>query len=424
MPKGTKAIGSRTPKNKVQEDSRYDPTPGGMEWGTDKGDNYYRSLTPGQTPKNRKAPLKPLPIKARKPEDEKAEEVDHTFLAKRGKQLSPTEKAKANKDYKQRARDEIKKRSKSHIEEGYWEDKNTKQKETLAKHNKAMIDSARKSIKKYEVGKKIKENLDLSHIEDKQADHSKHQYPINNELETFDTGDKDHWLTGKDGEWYIEQDDVKELDKEADNFTFDNALDMGLYDDDELVDDDFDGNPHNDVEIIEALSVQGRLKRRFHARRNKAKLKVARRIALRRGSTPDRLKRRATRGARLMVYKRLLRGRDRGSLPPAEKSRVEKMITRFQPLVSRIAIKLLPQMRKNEIKRLTGRGKLKAKSSKKFKPAKAVKSASSKKTKRFSTPKGKYKAPKAKKFKSRIKSGGPTVKKASKAYKAFSYSVG
>ena len=294
----------------------------------------------------------------------------------------------------------------------------------MAKHNKAMIDSARKSIKKYEVGKKIKENLDLSHIEDKQADHSKHQYPVNNELETFDTGDKDHWLTGKDGEWYIEQDDVKELDKEADNFTFDNALDMGLYDDDELVDDDFDGNPHNDVEIIEALSVQGRLKRRFHARRNKAKLKVARRIALRRGSTPDRLKRRATRGARLMVYKRLLRGRDRGSLPPAEKSRVEKMITRFQPLVSRIAIKLLPQMRKNEIKRLTGRGKLKAKSSKKFKPAKAVKSASSKKTKRFSTPKGKYKAPKAKKFKSRIKSGGPTVKKASKAYKAFSYSVG
>ena len=100
----------------MSEDARYDPTPGGMEWGTDKGDNYYRSLTPGQTPKNRKAPLKPLPIKARKPEDEKAEEVDNTFLAKRGKQLSPAEKAKANKDYKQRARDEIKKRS---IEEGY-----------------------------------------------------------------------------------------------------------------------------------------------------------------------------------------------------------------------------------------------------------------------------------------------------------------
>jgi len=385
MPKGTKAIGSRTKKNKLTEDERYDPTPGGMEWGTPQGTDYFKSLTPGEG-KEREKPLKPLNIKARKPEDEKGVKVT----------------------------------------EGYWQDRNAKQKETLAKHDKAMIDSAKKSIKKYDVAKKIKENLDLSHIEDKQADHSKHQYPINNEVETFDTGDKDHWLTGKDGEWYIEQDDVKELDKEADNFTFDNALDMGLYDDDELVDEDFDGDPHNDVEITEALSVQGRLKRRFHARRNKAKLKVARRIALRRGSTPDRLKRRATRGARLMVYKRLLRGRDRGSLPPAEKARVEKMITRFQPLVNRISIKLLPQMRKNEIKRLTGRGKLKAKSSKKFKAAKAVKSASSKKTKRFSAPKGKakYKAPKRKAFKSKIKSGGPTVKKASKAYKAFSYSVG
>jgi len=385
MPKGTKAIGSRTKKNKLTEDERYDPTPGGMEWGTPQGTDYFKSLTPGEG-KEREKPLKPLNIKARKPEDEKGVKVT----------------------------------------EGYWQDRNAKQKETLAKHDKAMIDSAKKSIKKYDVAKKIKENLDLSHIEDKQADHSKHQYPINNEVETFDTGDKDHWLTGKEGEWYIEQDDVKELDKEAENFTFDNALDMGLYDDDELVDEDFDGDPHNDVEITEALSVQGRLKRRFHARRNKAKLKVARRIALRRGSTPDRLKRRATRGARLMVYKRLLRGRDRGSLPPAEKARVEKMITRFQPLVNRISIKLLPQMRKNEIKRLTGRGKLKAKSSKKFKAAKAVKSASSKKTKRFSAPKGKakYKAPKRKAFKSKIKSGGPTVKKASKAYKAFSYSVG
>jgi uncharacterized protein YcfJ len=420
MPKGTKAIGSRTPKNKVQEDSRYDPTPGGMEWGTDKGDNYYRSLTPGQTPKNRKAPLKPLPIKARKPEDEKAAVKEGVIGGAVGGAIGgyaggfggAVKGAKIGSAVGDAT---------AVAAAGYTAYKVGK---GAVKAGKAVGNVGKRIKNKLSGKKKIEENLDLSHIEDKQADHSKHQYPINNELETFDTGDKDHWLTGKDGEWYIEQDDVKELDKEADNFTFDNALDMGLYDDDELVDDDFDGNPHNDVEIIEALSVQGRLKRRFHARRNKAKLKVARRIALRRGSTPDRLKRRATRGARLMVYKRLLRGRDRGSLPPAEKSRVEKMITRFQPLVSRIAIKLLPQMRKNEIKRLTGRGKLKAKSSKKFKPAKAVKSASSKKTKRFSTPKGKYKAPKAKKFKSRIKSGGPTVKKASKAYKAFSYSVG
>ena len=161
------------------------------------------------------------------------------------------------------------------------------------------------------------------------------------------------------------------------------------------------------------------MKRRFAAKRNKQKLRVARRIALRRGSTPDRLKRRAVRGARLMVYKRLLRGRDRAGLPPAEKQRLERMITRFEPLVSRISVKLLPQMRKNEIKRLTQRGRMKPKSSKKFKPAKPI---------------AKKRA--AKKFKAK---GAATIKKpkkpkkftpkkpnnmGTKAYKAFSYSVG
>ena len=370
----------------MSEDARYDPTPGGMEWGTPQGTDYFKSLTPGEG-KEREKPLKPLNIKARKPEDEKGVKVT----------------------------------------EGYWQDKNAKQKETLSKHDKAMIDSAKKSIKKYDVAKKIKEHLDLDHIEDKQADHSKHQYPINNEIETFDTGDKDHWLTGKDGDWFITADDVKDLDKEADNFTFDKAVEWGLYDPEELEYEDFDNTPgfDNEIEVTEALSVQGRMKRRFNARRNKQKLRVARGIAMRRGSTPDRLKRRATRGARLMVYKRLLRGRDRGGLPPAEKARLERMITRFAPLVQRISVKLLPQMRKNEIKRLTSRGKAGPKTSKKYKAAKPVRSASSQKAKRYKIKSGgKYKMPKPKKPKSKIRSGGPTLKKASKSYKAFSYSVG
>ena len=200
---------------------------------------------------------------------------------------------------------------------------------------------------------------------------------------------------------------------------------MGLYDPEELEANDFDGDPLNDTAILEVLSVQGRMKRRFAARRNRQKLKVARGIALRRGSTPDRIKRRATRGARLMVYKRLLRGRDRSTLPPAEKARLERMITRFQPLVNRISVKLLPQIRKNEIKRMKNRGKRTATVSKKFKAAKPIRGAASQKAKRYSIKKpGKYKVPKPKKYKSRIGTGGPTLKKASKAYKAFSFSVG
>ena len=227
MPKGTKAIGSRTKKNKLTEDGRYDPTPGGMEWGTDKGDNYYRSLTPGQTPKNRKAPIKPLPIKARKPEDEKAAvkegviggAVGATIGANIGGVGGAIKGAKIGSAVGDAAAVGAAAYGAYKVGKG------------VVKTGKKVGNVGKRIKNKLSGKKKIEEDLDLSHIEDKQADHSKHQYPINNEIETFDTGDKDHWLTGKDGEWYIEQDDVKELDKEAENFTFDKALDMGLYDD-------------------------------------------------------------------------------------------------------------------------------------------------------------------------------------------------
>ena len=337
------------------EDARYKASmgPGSMEWGTDVGDNYYRSLTPGQTPTNKKALLRPLPIKAIKPEDVKAR-----------------------------------------------------------------------------LRQKIREDFDIGHIEDRQADHTKHQYPIDNEIDAQWKSNIDGILTGAYEGGKITMKDVEELDYEAEHYSFEDAVEDGLYDPDELMAMDFDGDEYNDINIteevqlfLEALSVQGRMKRRFAARRNRQKLRVARRIALRRGSTPDRLKRRAVRGARLMVYKRLLRGRDRAGLPPAEKARLERMITRFQPLVNRISVKLLPQMRRNEIKRLTNRGKGPQRA-KKYKAAKPIKGAASYKAKRYKIKAKPFKAKYKAKPVSRIKSGGPTLKKASRAYKAFSYSVG
>lgn len=168
--------------------------------------------------------------------------------------------------------------------------------------------------------------------------------------------------------------DIRSLEGQADHFTWQMALDMELYDDDEL-ESDWDStvpDPDDDVQITEVLSVQGRLKRRFAARKNKQKLKVARNISLRRGSTPERLKKRATRGARGLVYKRLLRGRNKATMPPAEKARLERMLQLYAPLVTRLSVRLLPSMRKMEISRMKNRrGKVAAKS-KKYKAAKPV----------------------------------------------------
>ena len=417
--------------SKVNEDARYDSSIGGHEWGTPEGTDYFKSLTPGQS-NPKEDPIKPLAIKARKPEDEKAVKVTEAYPVYKTPEYHKRMKAKDAKLRKYR--EGLAKKAQAKIKRTHttsesliaqFEPEYSEAKRRLGNKIRGKLGVKKKPELDWKKDRGIKEDFDLSHIEPNQADHTKHQYPIDNAVNAEWEANLDGILTGAYEGGEITWEDVKALDKDAENFSFDDALDLGLYDDEELAREDFDEDPYNDTEITEVLSVQGRMKRRFAARRNRQKLKVARRIALRRGSTPDRLKRRATRGARLMVYKRLLRGRDRAGLPPAEKARLEKMITRFAPLVQRISVKLLPQMRKNEIKRLTQRGKMRPQTSKKYKAAKPVRSASSQKAKRYKIKAGgKYKMPKPKKPVSRIKSGGPTLKKASKAYKAFSYSVG
>jgi len=184
------------------------------------------------------------------------------------------------------------------------------------------------------------------------------------------------------GDYALTKQDIKELELEADSITWEHAIELGMYDENELEDDLNSSDPHDEVNITEVLSVQGRLKRKFAARKNKQKLRVARNIALRRGSSPDRLKKRATRGARGMVYKRLLKGRDKTKLPPAEKGRLEKLIGMYAPLVSRLAVRMLPGMRKMEINRMKNRKGGTAKKSKKYKAARpTVKKQTAKKFK-------------------------------------------
>jgi len=171
------------------------------------------------------------------------------------------------------------------------------------------------------------------------------------------------------GDYALTKQDIKELEHEADAITWEQAIALGMYDPNELEDDLNSADPHDEVNITEVLSVQGRLKRKFTARKNRQRLKVARGIALRRGSSPDRLKKRAQRGAKGMIYKRLLKGRDKSKLPPAEKGRLEKLIGMYAPLVSRLAQRMLPGMRKLEINRMKNR-KGGAQKAKKYKAAK------------------------------------------------------
>jgi dephospho-CoA kinase len=177
----------------------------------------------------------------------------------------------------------------------------------------------------------------------------------------------------------FKQEDIDDLYDEIDSMQYDDLVDLGVYDEEEEY---TEVDVHDDINVTEELSIQGRMKRRFNARRNKQKLSVARRRRGGMASDPARIKRKASRGARNMMKRRLARGRDTSTMPPAEKARLEKMLVRFAPIVTKLAQRMIPAVRKAEIGRLKSKGNKKSQKAKKFKITKGG-TASKYKAKKF-----------------------------------------
>ena len=83
--------------------------------------------------------------------------------------------------------------------------------------------------------------------------------------------------------------EIADMEIQIDNMNFDDLVDLGMYDENELeyIDVEDEDDIHDEIQITEVLSIQGRMKRRFAARRNRQKLKVARMRAARRASDPE-----------------------------------------------------------------------------------------------------------------------------------------
>lgn len=137
-----------------------------------------------------------------------------------------------------------------------------------------------------------------------------------------------------------------------------------LYNDDEL--------EYDEEALDEALSPQARIKKRQSFARSRGKRNVARNIKLKRASSIQVLQKRAKLAARRVLYKRLLRGRDKSSLSAAEKSRVEQQVSRMKYLQTTLATRLLPKMRKIEQNRIASAVKSSPTSSYKFAKAPKV----------------------------------------------------
>ena len=100
-------------------------------------------------------------------------------------------------------------------------------------------------------------------------------------------------------------------------------------------------------ELTEALTQAERIKRSLIMRRNKAKIALRRRMAMKKHATPEVLQKRARKLAIKMLKKRFAK-KDVDEMGFAEKQRIEKIIDQKQPLVDRLERKMLPVVRQIE----------------------------------------------------------------------------
>lgn len=105
------------------------------------------------------------------------------------------------------------------------------------------------------------------------------------------------------------------------------------------------------------LSIQQRMKKKVDLRRNKAKVKLGARKAKRRLANKDVLARRARRRARMVVLKKILRGKDKSDLSYGARGAYERMVNRRKAALKVLSRKLLPKVRAADRAKLQNTGK-------------------------------------------------------------------
>lgn len=154
----------------------------------------------------------------------------------------------------------------------------------------------------------------------------------------------------------LESEDIsdEELEQIAAELTDDDILEV--YDEDELdvVDEETNEVLESDIpeELNEILSRQERMKARIRFARTKTKRATKARIALKKHSDRATLNRRARRLA-IKALKTKFAKKKIGDMSVSDKERVERMLQSRKSLINRLALKLVPRVKKLEKERLS-----------------------------------------------------------------------
>jgi len=163
--------------------------------------------------------------------------------------------------------------------------------------------------------------------------------------------------------------DDETLDKIANDLDDDEMIDAG-YEDDEIAivddetgeeiededDEDYEDDEEkkvNEEALDEVLSRMERIRAKQRLMRTKSKRQRAEKIALRKFSSSKVVNNRARRLAVKALKKRFTRGRPLNRLSVAEKERLEARVQRLKPILNRLALRMVPKVRKLEKTRLS-----------------------------------------------------------------------
>jgi len=121
--------------------------------------------------------------------------------------------------------------------------------------------------------------------------------------------------------------------------------------------DELSKSLQEEFELDEAvLNTSQRLKLRARMRRFKGKIRMGQRRALRRKANTKVISRRSKRIAIRMMRKRILRGRNYSDISLSARQAVDRIVSRRKMVISRIAKRIEPKLRRAEASRRSGQG--------------------------------------------------------------------
>ena len=113
------------------------------------------------------------------------------------------------------------------------------------------------------------------------------------------------------------------------------------------------------IELDEAMTIQARRQRALTMRKYKGKIAAARKRMAKRKASTGKLKQRARKAAIKIIRKKVAgkKGVNYANLNPAEKMQIDKKVAKKSKAIDKIAKRLLPQVKKQELTRLSSLNK-------------------------------------------------------------------